>query len=56
VDISDKIIELLNESPFDSRSIIEKLNFAESDILDVLQLLLDKGDIRLNVVNQYFVK
>ncbi len=56
VDISDKIIKLLNESPFDSRSIIEKLNFAESDILDVLQLLLDKGDIRLNVVNQYFVK
>jgi ATP-dependent DNA helicase RecQ len=56
VDISDKIIELLNESPFDSRSIIEKLNFAESDILDVLQLLLDKGDIQLNVVNQYFMK
>jgi ATP-dependent DNA helicase RecQ len=56
VDISEKIIELLNENPFDSRSIIENLNFAESDVLDVLQLLLDKGDIQLNVVNQYFVK
>jgi len=56
VDISEKIIELLNENPFDSRSIIENLNFAESDVLDVLQLLLDKGDIQLNVVNQYYVK
>lgn len=55
-DISEKIIELLNESPLDSRSIIENLNFAESDLLEVLQLLLDKGDIQLNVVNQYFVK
>jgi ATP-dependent DNA helicase RecQ len=56
VDISEKIIELLNENPFDSRSIIENLNFAESDVLDVLQQLLDKGDIQLNVVNQYYVK
>jgi ATP-dependent DNA helicase RecQ len=56
VDISEKIIELLNENPYDSRSIIENLNFAESDILNALQLLLDKGDIQLNVVNQYFVK
>ena len=55
-EISKKIIGLLNENPLDSRSIIEKLNFAESNILDILQLLLDKGDIQLNVVNQYFVK
>lgn len=55
-DISEKIRELINESPLDSRSIIENLNFAETNILNVLQLLLDKGSIRLNAVNQYFIK
>lgn len=54
--ISEKILELLKEDPLESRSIIEKLNFAEKDILNVLQLLLDSGAIKLNVVNQYFVK
>ncbi len=54
--ISEKILELLQEHPSDSRSIIEKLNFAESEVIEVLRLLLDAGKIGLNAVNQYFVK
>ena len=55
-DISEKIMGLLNEHPLDSRSIIEKLNFAETEVIEVLRLLLDAGKIRLNAVNQYFLK
>ena len=54
--VSEKIMEILNESPLDSRSIIETLNFTETEVLEVLRLLLDAGNIRLNAVNQYFVK
>jgi len=55
-DISEKIMNLLKESPQDSRSIIEKLNFTESEVLKVLKLLLDAGHIELNVTNQYDIK
>ena len=55
-DISEEILILLKETPLDSRSICESLNFAEPDVLQSLQLLLDAGSIRLNVVNQYFIK
>jgi len=54
--ISEKIFEIIERDPMDSRSIIEKLNFTEPEIIEVLQLLLDAGKIRLNAVNQYFVK
>jgi ATP-dependent DNA helicase RecQ len=54
--ISENILKLLQEHPLDSRSIVEKLNFAEKDIIEVLRLLLDAGKIRLNAVNQYFLK
>jgi len=55
-DISEKIISILKESPQDSRSIIEKLNFAESAVLSVLKLLLDAKRIELNATNQYNIK
>lgn len=55
-DISEKIMRILKESPQDSRSIIEKLNFAESAVLKVLKLLLDAKRIELNVTNQYSIK
>lgn len=55
-DISEKIMGLLKESPQDSRSIIEKLNFAEATVLKVLKLLIDAERIELNVTNQYGIK
>jgi ATP-dependent DNA helicase RecQ len=55
-DISEKIMAILKESPQDSRSIIEKLNFAEATVLKVLKLLLDADRIELNVTNQYDIK
>ncbi|MEL6810363.1 MAG: ATP-dependent DNA helicase RecQ [Bacteroidota bacterium] len=55
-DISMSILSLINETPLDSRTIIEKLTFEESEILTVIHLLLDAGKIHLNAVNQYFVK
>lgn len=55
-DISEKIMGILKESPQDSRSIIEKLNFAEPTVLKVLKLLLDAERIELNVTNQYGIK
>lgn len=55
-EIAKQIIENITLHPMDSRSIIEKLNFAPDNVIEVLQLLLDSGKIKLNAVNQYFVK
>lgn len=54
--VSEKIIELLEEHPMESKRLIERLTFAETDILKALRLLLDAGKVKLNAVNQYFIK
>ena len=54
--ISEKILLLLKETSFSSRSLVENLNFAEADILRVLQLLLDAQKIKLNAINEYYCK
>lgn len=53
---SRKILEMVDERPMDSRSIVESLNLDESLVLSVIQLLLDAGKIKLNAINQYFKK
>ncbi|MBT8256709.1 MAG: RecQ family zinc-binding domain-containing protein, partial [Bacteroidia bacterium] len=53
---SRKILNMVDERPMDSRSIVESLNLDESLVLSVIQLLLDAGKIKLNAINQYFKK
>ena len=55
-EISEKIRELLANHPMESKQMVEKLTFTEADVLAVLRLMLDSGKIRLNAVNQYFIK
>ncbi len=54
--IAHQILEMLKENPHDSRSLVKNLNFAESETLEALQLLLDAKKVQLNAVNQYFCK
>lgn len=55
-EIANKIMLLIREEPMDSRSLIENLTFAEKDVLQVLQWLVDRNKIQLNAINQYFSK
>ncbi|HPF10589.1 MAG TPA: RecQ family ATP-dependent DNA helicase [Flavobacteriaceae bacterium] len=52
--IAQKILALLQETPMDSRNLLENLTFAEADVLKVLRALLDRKLIQLNAVNQYY--
>tara|TARA_R100000306_G_scaffold8677_1_gene12077 strand:- start:53668 stop:55566 length:1899 start_codon:yes stop_codon:yes gene_type:complete len=54
--ISEKIKIQLEEGPQTSRELSEKLIFAETDIVSVLQLLLDQGSIQLDIRNRYHLK
>lgn len=53
-DLAGRIMSLLREQPMDSRALIENLTFAEEEVLEVLQWLLDRKKIKLNAINQYF--
>jgi len=52
--IAESILVLLEESEFSSREISERLTFAETKILHVLQLLLDAERIKINSKNQFY--
>ncbi|PKA83982.1 ATP-dependent DNA helicase RecQ [Ulvibacter sp. MAR_2010_11] len=52
--ISEKILQLLEEHPMNSREISEKLTFTESKIVRVLQLLMDSEKITVNTKNQFY--
>ncbi len=54
--IVSAILALLKENPHDSRSLVKNLNFAEEEMLEAIDLLLDAQKIHLNAVNQYFCK
>ena len=53
--ISEKIIQLLEEKEMDARELSEKSTFAPKKIIHVLRLLLDKGKVKLNTKNQYYL-
>jgi len=52
--VTDAILALLKEGPMDSRTVSENLTFAETEVLQGLQWLLDRKKIKLNAVNQYY--
>ncbi len=52
--ISEKILQLLEESEMNSREISERLTFTESKIVYVLQLLLDSGKVKTNTKKQFY--
>ena len=54
--LSEKIMIQLEEGPQTSRELSEKLIFAETDIIKVIRLLLDKRMIQLDVRNRYHLK
>ncbi len=53
--ISEKILQLLEESEMDARELSEKSTFTKEKIVHVLRLLLDNGKIKLNTKNQYYI-
>ncbi len=53
--ISEKIIQLLEESEMTSRVLSEKLTFTESKILNVLRYLQDSEKIKINTKNEYYI-
>jgi ATP-dependent DNA helicase RecQ len=55
-EIAKHIIALLREEAMDSRTLIENSTFAEKDVLQVLQWLLDRNKVQINAINQYFSK
>lgn len=54
--ISEKIMTLLQETPMDSRTLSENLTFTDQEILKTLQWLLDRNKIKINAINQYYIK
>lgn len=53
--IANQVLLLLEEKEMDSREISEKLTFAESKIIKVLQLLLDASKLKKNTKNQFYL-
>ncbi|MCF6308259.1 MAG: RecQ family ATP-dependent DNA helicase [Flavobacteriaceae bacterium] len=53
--ISEKILQLLEESEMTSRVLSEKLTFTESKILNVLRHLQDSEKIKINTKNEYYI-
>lgn len=54
--LSEKILLLLEETPQSSRELLEKLTFAETEIVSTLRLLLDSKKVTLGVRNRYHLK
>jgi ATP-dependent DNA helicase RecQ len=54
--IAAAILALLKSGALSSRDISEKLTFTESNIVQVLQLLVDSEKISMNATNQYTLR
>ena len=53
--VKTAIIARLKESPAGSRDLIERFNFADHQLLDCLQELLDAGTLKRNSQNEYYL-
>lgn len=53
--IAEKIIQLLEEKEMDARELSEKSTFTSEKIIYVLRLMLDKGTVKLNTKNQFYL-
>jgi ATP-dependent DNA helicase RecQ len=52
--LAEQILNLLEEDELTSRELSERLTFTETNVLGVLQVLLDSKKIGLNLRNKYF--
>lgn len=55
-EVAKQIIALLRDEPMDSRTLVENSTFEEQEVLQVLQWLLDRKQVQINAINQYFSK
>ncbi len=55
-EVAKQLMDLLQEEPMDSRTLLENTTFAEKEVLQVLQWLLDRNKVQINAINQYFTK
>jgi ATP-dependent DNA helicase RecQ len=53
--ISEQILSILEENNCTSREMVESLNFSETKILKVIQMLMDIEKIGINTKNQYYL-
>ena len=54
--LANQIKIVLKETALSSREIVENLNFTESKVLYVLNLLLEQNHLVINLKNQYQLK
>ncbi len=52
--IAKVLLKLLKDKAMSSRKLSEKLTFTEADIVEVLQLLVDNEQVKINSKNQYY--
>jgi ATP-dependent DNA helicase RecQ len=53
--VATQILTFLEGEELSSRELVEKLTFAEADVLKVIRLLLEAEKIKMNPKNQYYL-